>query len=539
MVPGRLPRFLGLWIALAVALSGALVDVGSSGAASKPASVDPAARLAGSRDSSGLVPVVILRSRDGAAVQAVKAKGGATVRTLKLGRGLVAKVPASSLDALAREPGVTRIAYDAPVRSTAQPDRDDRALATVYPLAVEAADLWSAGNRGQGIGVAILDSGVDQHVDYGAVEEGGRRSGRNRLVARVAAAVTSAGPPADDYGHGTWVAGIVGGSGVTKSGARSGRNGKYVGVAPDANLIGVKVSNRDGVSRVSDVVAGIEWVVDNKDRYNIKVLNLSMSQTVPESYRTSLLNAAVELAWLKGIVVVVSAGNLGPDSALFPPANDPYAIVVGATDDAGTPPTGDDRLAWFSSYGRTQDGFAKPDLVAPGRRIVSTLNSQRSTLARQFPDRITGGDYIRLSGTSASAPMVSGVAALVLQARPGLQPGQVKWLLRRTAQALPGAGTGAGYPKAAQAVRYAGSLGDSNRGLVPNHAVARAGCRVSPTVCGSSDWTDTSWDKVSWKDTSWDDTSWDDTSWDRNPWDDTSWDDTSWDDTSWDRALRD
>ena len=163
-------------------------------------------------------------------------------------------------------------------------------------------------------------------------------------------------------------------------------------------------------------------------------LNLSLVSTAPESYRTSLLDAAVEYAWFKGIVVVVAAGNAGPDTMRYPPANDPFAIVVGATDDNGTAAADDDQRAWFSSYGTTQDGVARPDLVAPGRRIVSTLADKDIALAREFPDRIVRGKYIRLSGTSASAPVVSGAAALLLQARPDLRPNEVKWLLQQTAQ---------------------------------------------------------------------------------------------------------
>jgi serine protease AprX len=320
------------------------------------------------------------------------------------------------------------------------------------------------------------------------------------------------------------VAGIVGGR------ARPDRDdGRYVGVAPDVALIDVDVSGEDGSARISQVIAGIEWVVEHRDAYRIRVLNISLLSAAAESYRTSLLDAAVELAWLKGIVVVVAAGNGGPETALFPPANDPFALVVGATDDQGTLSPDDDRPVWFSSYGRTQDGVARPDLVAPGRRIVSVLSDRDAPLARRFPDRVVDGRYIRLSGTSAAAPVVSGVVAQLLQLRPALMPDQVKWLLLRTARPVPGAGTGAGYPQAAAAAGYAGAVEPANRGLAPNEYVARAGCAASPAACAGVDWGSVSWDSVSWDAVAWESVSWDSVSWDTVAWDSVSWDSVSWD----------
>jgi serine protease AprX len=293
-------------------------------------------------------------------------------------------------------------------------------------------------------------------------------------------------------------------------------------------VVGVKVSDRRGVSRLSDVLAGIEWTVENKELYGIRVLNLSLSSTVAESYRTSLLDAAVEFAWLKGLVVVVAAGNGGPDSARYPPGNDPYAIVVGATDDGGTMTADDDQLAPFSAFGTTQDGHARPDLVAPGRRVVSTLASRTAALAQTYPERVVGGAYIRLSGTSAAAPVVSGAAALLLQARPELTPDQVKWLLTRTARPVAGAGTGAGYPQAAAAVGYQGEVGRANRGLVPSVHLQRAyasrvGTAFAENGWDTADWSEVGWDAIALTENGWDSTWWDENGWDENGWDVTGW----------------
>jgi subtilisin family serine protease len=180
----------------------------------------------------------------------------------------------------------------------------------------------------------------------------------------------------------------------------------------------------------------------------------------------------------------------------------------------GTRTVYDDTLAAFSSYGVTLDGVGKPDLVAPGRHIISALSSRSDTLAVQYPSHIVDDGYIRLSGTSAAAPIVSGVVAQLLQAHPGLNPGQVKWLLTHTAQPIGGPGTGAGYPRVGAAVQLSGG-GNANSGLVPNNYLAAAyAAKVGLSV---------SWDTVSWDTVSWDTVSWDTVSWNTVSWNTVSW----------------
>ena len=401
--------------------------------------------------------------------------------------------------------------------------------------------MWRASSGellGSGVTVAVLDSGIkSDRPDFLSASN----PSVNRVVKKVAIAQDAMGGPGDDNGHGTYVSGIIAGSGWGNLSA-SGDDSNYIGIAPDANIVSIKVSDRYGRARTSDVIAGIEWAVANKDAYGIQVLNLSLVSAVAESYKTSQLDAAVELAWLKGLVVVVSAGNTGPDTVFYPPANDPYVIVVGATDDGGTRGVSDDTVATFSSYGVTQDGFAKPDVVAPGRRIVSTLSSKQDPLAQQFPDRITdNGWYIRLSGTSAAAPQVSGATALILQTYRLLQqygyapagvpltPDQLKWLLQHTSRTVAGDGAGAGYPSVYDLLSYlvdvyyyhTAVLGTANEGLVPNNHIAAA-CASTPTC--SATWGNVSWDNVSWDNVSWDNVSWDNVSWDNVSWDNVSWD---------------
>ena len=167
----------------------------------------------------------------------------------------------------------------------------------------------------------------------------------------------------DQYGHGTFVAGVAGGRST---------DGRYTGIAPAARLFSLDVQRGDGVS-TSDIIDALDWVVANHGKLGIDVVNLSLTETTPSACRTSALDAAVEAVWRSGVVVVVSAGNLGPNSVDFAPANDPFVVTVGATDSNFTASTSDDVQAPWSSFGSTVDGIAKPDLLAPGRGIVSTV----------------------------------------------------------------------------------------------------------------------------------------------------------------------
>ena len=208
------------------------------------------------------------------------------------------------------------------------------------------------------------------------------------------------------------------------------------GIAPGVNLINLKVADKDGMTYESDVIEAFEWVYNHKSEYNIRVVNLSMNSSVAQSYHTSPLDAAVEILWFNGIVVVVSAGNNGTGDGpvtLYPPANDPFVITVGATEDKGTSSLGDDNLAVFSAYGTTEDGFAKPDLVAPGRNLIAPLADKATTVYTEHPLHRVGDYYFRMSGTSMSAPVVSGAVALLLQDEPNLNPDQVKYRLMATA----------------------------------------------------------------------------------------------------------
>ena len=252
------------------------------------------------------------------------------------------------------------------------------------------------------------------------------------------------------------------------------------------------------------MIDGLEWAIQNRSTYNIRVVNLSLVSSMPESYLSSPLDAAVEAAWLSGIVVVVSAGNSGADSMLYPPANDPLAITVGAVDNNDTAAVADDVIPSWSSYGQTQDGISKPEVSAPGRKIVSNLASMSEVLAKELPDRIVDGRFFRLSGTSMAAPVVSGIAALVLQAHPDWTPDQVKSALMSTARPLASPGAGKGEVDALAAVSMT-SPGYANQGIPLNVAIS--------ALVGSSNFNSASWNSASWNSASWNSASWNSASW--------------------------
>jgi serine protease AprX len=302
--------------------------------------------------------------------------------------------------------------------------------------------LATPGYNGSGIGVAVVDSGIAPHSALDS-----------RVIARVNLVSWEGPTTGDPYGHGTHVAGIIGGNTTAP---------KYVttafagGSAPGVNLIDVRVLGATGVGYTSDVIAGIDWAIANRTRYGIRVINLSLGHAVSEPAAIDPLCQAVARAVQAGVVVVASAGNYGVTSSGAPvlggitsPGNSPFAITVGAIDTAGTVTRSDDTVAAYSSKGPTRYDLAvKPDVVAPGTRIVS-LEAQGSYLSKNYPSWHIGGSaknsYFRLTGTSMATAVVSGGVALLLDANPFMTPGQVKVALQMGATFMPNGGlVGAG-----------------------------------------------------------------------------------------------
>src|SRR6185312_1819982 len=232
----------------------------------------------------------------------------------------------------------------------------------------------------------------------------------------------------DASGHGSHLTGIIFNNERTQ-------DGKFFGVAPDANLVSIRAFDAQGRGSYSSVIRGIEWAVQNRNAYRIRVLNLSLGAAPQSRYWDDPLNRAVTRAWQAGLVVVASAGNTGPGpQTITVPGNVPYVITVGAMTDNYTPANpADDRLASFSAAGPTYEGFVKPDVVAPGGHIWSLMPTY-ATIAQGHPAYQNSGDYFTMSGTSQAAAVTTGVVALLLQPQPGLTPDQVKCKLMSSAR---------------------------------------------------------------------------------------------------------
>jgi serine protease AprX len=380
-------------------------------------------------------PVRAIVRGDVAAIQSVAAQDGIPVLRVLDGMVVVEATP-SALDALQNVTGVVSISLDnlvTPLMSVS-----DRAMAADQARAgsggLLSGLLGTPAVNGKGVGVAVVDSGIASH---------------SALTGKVVASVNFASGESgatDAFGHGTHIAGIIAGS-ISYGPTSLYKNG----IAPGAHLVNVRVLNRVGVGYTSDVIAGIQWVVANRVKYSIRVMNLSLGHPIQAPCALDPLCLAAEDAVDKGLVVVASAGNSGKDAEGRPvlggvstPGNAPGVITVGALNTWGTVSRDDDTVATYSSRGPTRyDNLLKPDVVAPGNKIVS-LEAVGSYLAKTYPSLHVAGNgtnaYYMMSGTSMAAAMVSGGAALLLQSTPSLTPRHVKVALQVTAEGMPEAG---------------------------------------------------------------------------------------------------
>ena len=414
--------------------------------------------------------------------QLVREAGGEPAGRLPIIDGLAARLDAAAAAAVAQDSRVEHVSRNAGVRTQGY---DLGQVEPAFPASVRAQQAWNNATgslTGKGVGVAVIDTGIAGHLtDFKGAD------GRSRVVASAVTnpLATTAG---DTYGHGTHVAGILAGDGTRRASTDPLRS-DYVGIAPEADLISVKVSDEAGVATVLDVIYGLQFVVDHKAAYNIRVVNLSLESTAQESYKTDPLDAAVESAWFSGIVVVAAAGNHGATEAAanYAPGNDPFIITVGGVDDRGTNSNEDDVPAGWSSIGRTQDGFAKPDIMAPGAAIVAPL-APASAFSTMCPSCVVAGEYIRAGGTSMAAPVVSGVVAAMLQAHPEWTPDQVKAVLKGTGRSISGSVKEVNAGAAVAAPTPTGT--SPNAGIAPNTLVNAA--------TGAIDYSRSSWSRSSW-----------------------------------------
>ena len=383
--------------------------------------------------SSDLITVIVqYRQMPGtSSFKSMQGRGAAIHSRFQTIRAVTMRIPASMLTELENDPNVAYVTPDRPVSMSSNPQTEEYATAVQADIAAS-----QYGFDGTGIGVAVIDSGIANHSDLQG--QGGSR------VVYSQSFVAGDSTTSDKFGHGTHVAGLIGGSGKG-SGNGNGYAGTYAGVAPNVNIINLRVLDANGNGTDSQVIAAIQQAIALQNTYNIRVISMSLGRPVFESYNLDPVDQAVEAAWQAGIVVVVAAGNNGRFAltngfgTIGVPANDPAVITVGATMTEQTNTRVDDQIASYSSKGPTAiDHIVKPDLVAPGNRMVS-LRAAGSTLDSSFPQYdVTPNNngvskYFVLSGTSMATPIVSGAVALMLQQNSSLTPDQVKARLMKTA----------------------------------------------------------------------------------------------------------
>lgn len=369
---------------------------------------------------------------------------------------IVEDILPSQLNVIAADPNVKYISLDRSVVAH-QAVAITGAEYTTEPI--NAPQVWSQGYTGSKVGVAVIDSGITPVADLGGQS---LLSGVTDLISSLGEVAPGAvgrivysqnfvpneNDALDHYGHGTLVAGLVAGNGTESSGAQFFRT--FRGAAPNANIINLRVLDENGSGTDSSVISAIDQAISLRQRFNIRVINLSLGRPIYESYTLDPLCQAVEQAWKAGIVVVVAAGNDGRDlnlnaegyGTIDSPGNDPYALTVGAMNTMETPSIQDDIIASYSSKGPSFiDQVIKPDVVAPGN-LVTSLEFPQDSLADNNPSFYTwysfyqknGAEtpsqyYFPMSGTSMAAGVVSGAVADLLQAAPGLTPDQAKALV--------------------------------------------------------------------------------------------------------------
>ena len=427
------------------------------------------------------------------ATDAVNDVFGVVVSDLPAISAVVALVTPTAERLLSGLTGVS-VSADTTGQVLAVTDPGPRAPAAAFPTATGATRLAAAGDDGGGVTVAIVDTGIDRNPDLA-----GRLIGGVDLTGQ-------ADPFKDGHGHGTFVAGLIAGDGASSG-------GKYAGEAPGASLVSVKVAGASGATDLATVLQGIQWTMSNQHRFHIRVLNLSLGVVPNGPTANNPLDRAVEAAWRAGIVVVSSAGNGGPtNKTILSPGDDPLVITAGALDDNGTAAAADDTMTAFSSVGPTSpDGFAKPDLVASGRSVVS-LRAVNSTIDAHNPTARIGAANFVGSGTSFSAAITSGAAALVIDAHPSAAPDEIK--ARLLASAAPGPagnafidGHGA-LDVYAAATKSVGTLSQTSISAGAERTSGELSSLSPPTVVGSA-WNGSAWNGSAWNGSAWNGSAWD------------------------------
>jgi serine protease AprX len=454
-------------------------------------------------------------------VAAVLEVGGTVLTQYHLIEGVDASISTVAEPLLAALPGITvtpdvSVSVQAATESTGPHPPSDAFLPETG-----STRLASSGDTGQGVTVAVLDTGIGNLPDFSG-----------RLVGGVD--LTNGNNPfQDSYGHGTFVAGLIAGNGASS-------NGRYSGEAPGAKLVSIKVAGADGTTHLGTLISGLQWAVDHKGSYGIKILNISLGFQPSQSTVINPLDRAVEAMWNSGITVVASAGNAGPfNGTILSPGDDPLVITAGALDDMTTASITDDQMTDFSSVGPTSpDGWVKPDLVTSGRSVVS-LAAPGSTIYNNYPSARVGSANFVGSGTSFSAAITSGAAALVLAGNPGLTPNQIKARLLGNTSPGPVGNPFADGHGALNAYAAATSgpmnLSQSDASLTPTWRGTTVS--LSPTrpvdTWNTNLWSGTSWNQPPTTGWAWNGTGWNGRDWNGWAWNGAAWNGAAWNGAAW------
>jgi serine protease AprX len=540
----------GYWIRFAGRRRGRIAVAGAAAAIALAGT-----SIAGVPAASASVSETVIVTGSGllSPVWAVLGVGGSILTQYHLIDAVDALIPAAVEPLLAALPGIT-VTPDVSVRigSTTE-STGPHTPSDAFLQQTGSTQLAAAGDTGQGVTVAVLDTGIDNLPDFSG-----------RLIGGVDL-TNENNPFQDSYGHGTFVAGLIAGNGASS-------DGQYSGEAPGARLVSIKVAGADGTTHLGTLISGLQWAVDHQSRYGIKVLNISLGVQPTQSTVIDPLDQAVEAAWNSGIAVVTSAGNAGPfNGTILSPGDDPLVITAGALDDMGTASTAGDEMTDFSSVGPTSpDGWVKPDLVASGRSVVS-LAAPGSTIYDNYPSARIGPANFVGSGTSFSAAITSGAAALVLAGNPGLSPNQVKArLLGNTNPGPVGNPFVDGHGALnAYAAATSGPMGfhQSAADLIP--ADLGATVSLSPTSPADTwnaslwsglsldqspssgwtwngwawngddwnDWASRAWNKWAWNGAAWNGEDWSSRAWNESGWNGSAWDGAAWNSLDWNSSA--
>ena len=433
---------------------------------------------------------------------------------------VIARLSPRALTAVKSDPEVLVATSDTRIVMTGGGEGDLDTIGNPSPadsvglLAVNGPRAWHD-STGKGVTVAVMDSGIAEHPDL-----------KGKVKTRVDF-VQDGSALLDPAGHGTHIAGLIA------------ANGEMKGVAPDARLVSLRVLDANGDGKLSNVVKAFDWLLDHRKQANVEVLNVSWGAPQATSYHKDLLSALVESAWFAGITVVVAAGNSGPGTnTVTSPAADPFVVSVGSFDDQGTAATGDDVESAFSSRGLTLDSFAKPDVLAPGRHVISLRavgaaneSAKPQDLRHSRRDATGPAEYIRMSGTSASAGFASGVAALIVADHHTYGPTQVKGAILAGARAM--SGTSAPALDAANAIDARGA---ANVGLHPSKLLLSVLMSQGVKLKGIT-WEGVTWEGITWESITWEQIRWQSVSWETVSWESVSWETVTWEGVVWEKVM--